>query len=95
MTTAPALLDYCRKNIGGIIYEYMQSDNLQRNRHETAFKFLLGNTIPGIWSFHHFESLIISSIGYKQTSEDNHLTGNHYLSNCPDAKTQVSVNDYI
>ena len=34
-------------------------------------------------------------IGYKQTCEDNHLSDIQYFSNCPEAKTQDSVNDYI
>ena len=38
---------------------------------------------------------LLSLIGYKQTREDSHLSGIHYFSNCPEMKTQVSVNDYV
>ena len=75
ITTVPALFDYHHENISGTIFEYLQSDNLQRNRHKMATRFLLGNTILGTRPFHHFESLTISLIGYKQSSQDNHLSG--------------------
>ena len=42
-----------------------------------------------------FMSAVLSTIGYNQTSEDDFLSGIHYFSNCPKAKTKVSVNDYI
>ena len=60
-----------------------------------ASRFLFGSTIPGTRSFHHFEPLTISSIGYKRISEDSNFTGIYYFSNHGREDLQVAGNDYI
>ena len=68
---------------------------MQKDRLRLVSHFLLGNTIPGTRSYHHFEPLTNSSIGYKRTSKDSALTGIHYFSNDDHDGLNVNGNDYI
>ena len=67
---------------------------MQKDRLRLASHFLLGNTIPGTRSFHHFEPLSNSSIGYKRTREDSGLTGIQYFSNDDHDDSNINGNDY-
>ena len=93
--TPQALFEYCCDYVSGISFEFLNADNMQKDRLRLASRFLLGNTIPGTRSFHHFEPLSNSSIGYRRTSEDSGLTGIQYFSNDDHDNSNVNGNDYI
>ena len=64
------LIRYCRSNIDSIIFEHLSSVTLQDVRDILEKRFELGNTIPGMRSYHFFEPLSKSVIGYKQVACD-------------------------
>ena len=69
------LIRYCRSNIDSIIFEHLLSVALQDVRDILEKRFELGNTIPGTRSFHFFEPLSKSVIGYKQVACDKDYAG--------------------
>ncbi|KAG1665912.1 ARL14 effector protein [Nymphon striatum] len=73
--TVEAVLDFCINKIYGIHFIFLSKEILGNIRTTLGKRFLLGHTIPGTRSFHHFEPLSSNSVGYKRTSQDPSYTG--------------------
>ncbi|KAG1676395.1 hypothetical protein GQR58_014302 [Nymphon striatum] len=73
--TVEAVLDFCINKIYGIHFIFLSKEILGNICTTLGKRFLLGPTIPGTRSFHHFEPLSSNSVGYKRTSQDPSYTG--------------------
>ena len=94
--TPPALLEYCHDYVQrGISFEFLDADDMQKDRLWLALRFLLGSTILGSRLFQEFEPLTNFSTEYKRTSEDSSLTGIHYFSYNDDDDLKITGNDSI
>ena len=58
-------------------------------------RYTFGSTIPGTRSYHHFEPIMESTIGYKRTRDDTEFAGVHNFSGIPSSNINFKLYDYV
>ena len=93
--TPEALFDYCKCNTEGIEFIYMSKVTLDAARIQMENRYTFGSIIPGTRSYHHFEPITESTIGYKRTSDDTEFAGVHNFSGIPSSNINFKLYDYV
>ena len=82
-----SMLDFCKTNIPAIEFIYISKERMEDVRLELKKGFALGQTIPGIRSYHFFKPVGSNVVSYKRTAEDDAFAGSFSIT--------VRLNDYV
>ena len=93
------MLDFCKTNIPAIEFIYISKERMGDVRLDLKERFALGQTIPGIRSYHFFKPVSSNVVSYKRTAEDDAFGGLFNITGEPDfdgMRTEsVRLNDYV
>ena len=82
-----SMLDFCKTNIPAIEFIYISKERMEDVPLELKKGFALGQTIPGIRSYHFFKPVGSNVVSYKRTAEDDAFAGSFSIT--------VRLNDYV
>ena len=71
IVTALAMLNFCRKEIRGIDFAFINSKDVVVTRNEMKERYIHAKTVPGTRSFHQFIPQSINTIAAKHVSDDS------------------------